>query len=143
MYTITKSLQTFGNKSQIFKFFSTNIISEVKNLIKKDKIVVFMKGTPEVPQCDYTKTVVNILGTHGVKYNHYDILNDPDLRQGVKMYSKCPNLPQVYINGQFIGGCEELLTMHENGDLAKELEKIGITSMLIDSGVPEELKEIS
>lgn len=73
-------------------------------LVKKDKVVVFLKGTPEQPQCGFSNAVVQILRLHGVRdYAAYNVLDDPDLRQGIKDYSNWPTIPQVYLNGEFVG----------------------------------------
>uniref|UniRef100_UPI0030FEF0E1 glutaredoxin-related protein 5, mitochondrial isoform 2 n=1 Tax=Rattus norvegicus TaxID=10116 RepID=UPI0030FEF0E1 len=121
-------------------------------LVKKDKVVVFLKGTPEQPQCGFSNAVVQILRLHGVRdYAAYNVLEDPELRQGqargtwrrgrgeleqisrsIKDYSNWPTIPQVYLNGEFVGGCDILLQMHQNGDLVEELKKLGIRSALID-----------
>lgn len=102
-------------------------------LVKKDKVVVFLKGTPEQPQCGFSNAVVQILRLHGVRdYAAYNVLDDPELRQGIKDYSNWPTIPQVFLNGEFVGGCDILLQMHQNGDLVEELKKLGIHSALID-----------
>eukprot|EP00069_Balaena_mysticetus_P004623 bmy_17524T0 len=102
-------------------------------LVKKDRVVVFLKGTPEQPQCGFSNAVVQILRLHGVRdYAAYNVLDDPQLRQGIKDYSNWPTIPQVYLNGEFVGGCDILLQMHQNGDLVEELKKLGIHSTLLD-----------
>ncbi|XP_006879152.1 PREDICTED: glutaredoxin-related protein 5, mitochondrial [Elephantulus edwardii] len=102
-------------------------------LVKKDKVVVFLKGTPEQPQCGFSNAVVQILRLHGVQdYAAYNVLDDPELRQGIKDYSNWPTIPQVFLNGEFVGGCDILLQMHQNGDLVEELKKLGIRSMMLD-----------
>lgn len=103
-------------------------------LVKKDKVVVFLKGTPEQPQCGFSNAVVQILRLHGVRdYAAYNVLDDPQLRQGIKDYSNWPTIPQVFLNGEFVGGCDILLQMHQNGDLVEELKKLGIQSALLDA----------
>ncbi|XP_004635233.1 glutaredoxin-related protein 5, mitochondrial [Octodon degus] len=110
-------------------------------LVKKDKVVVFLKGTPEQPQCGFSNAVVQILRLHGVRdYAAYNVLDDPDLRQGIKDYSNWPTIPQVYLNGEFVGGCDILLQMHQNGDLVEELKKLGIRSALLDETKDQESK---
>ncbi|XP_006839606.1 PREDICTED: glutaredoxin-related protein 5, mitochondrial [Chrysochloris asiatica] len=102
-------------------------------LVKKDKVVVFIKGTPEQPQCGFSNAVVQILRLHGVRdYAAYNVLDDPELRQGIKDYSNWPTIPQVFLNGEFVGGCDILLQMHQTGDLVEELKKLGICSALLD-----------
>uniref|UniRef100_A0A8C6R901 Glutaredoxin-related protein 5, mitochondrial n=1 Tax=Nannospalax galili TaxID=1026970 RepID=A0A8C6R901_NANGA len=110
-------------------------------LVKKDKVVVFLKGTPEQPQCGFSNAVVQILRLHGVRdYAAYNVLDDPELRQGIKDYSNWPTIPQVYLNGEFVGGCDILLQMHQNGDLVEELKKLGIRSALLDEKKDQDSK---
>ncbi|XP_068960349.1 glutaredoxin-related protein 5, mitochondrial [Petaurus breviceps papuanus] len=110
-------------------------------LVKKDKVVVFLKGTPQQPQCGFSNAVVQILRLHGVSdYAAYNVLEDPDLRQGIKDYSNWPTIPQVYLNGEFVGGCDILLQMHQNGDLVEELKKLGIRSALLDAKTDQDSK---
>ncbi|XP_075049563.1 glutaredoxin-related protein 5, mitochondrial [Mixophyes fleayi] len=108
-------------------------------LVKKDKVVVFIKGTPAQPMCGFSNAVVQILRMHGVDdYMAYNVLQDQVLRQGVKNYSNWPTIPQVYLNGEFVGGCDILLQMHQNGDLVEELQKLGIRSALLDAAPSQE-----
>ncbi|XP_050451663.1 glutaredoxin-related protein 5, mitochondrial isoform X2 [Cataglyphis hispanica] len=99
----------------------------------KNKVVVFMKGIPEEPRCGFSNAVVQILRMHGVTYEAHDVLKDEELRQGIKDFSNWPTIPQVYINGDFVGGCDILLEMHKNGELIEELKKAGITSTLMEN----------
>ena len=102
-------------------------------VVKKDKVVVFMKGVPEQPMCGFSNAVVQILRMHGVEgYGAYNVLEDEELRQGVKEYSSWPTVPQVYIGGEFIGGCDIVLQLHQQGELIEELQKVGIRSLLLD-----------
>nr|XP_035125681.1 glutaredoxin-related protein 5, mitochondrial-like [Callithrix jacchus] len=110
-------------------------------LVKKDKVVVFLNGTPEQPQCGFSNAVVQILRLHGVRdYAAYSVLDDPELRQGIKDYSNWPTIPQGYLNGEFVGGCDILLQMHQNGDLVEELKKLGIHSALLDKKKDQDSK---
>ncbi|CDQ59946.1 unnamed protein product [Oncorhynchus mykiss] len=103
-------------------------------MVKKDKVVVFMKGTPAQPMCGFSNAVVQILRMHGVnEYAAYNVLDDQDLRQGVKDFSNWPTIPQIFLNGEFVGGCDIFLQMHQNGDLVEELQKLGIRSALVDA----------
>ncbi|XP_012055690.1 PREDICTED: glutaredoxin-related protein 5, mitochondrial [Atta cephalotes] len=111
--------------------FSTKF-NEISNLVKKNKVVVFMKGIPEEPRCGFSNAVVQILRMHGVTYDAHDVLKDEELRQGIKDFSNWPTIPQIFINGDFVGGCDILLEMHKNGDLIEELKKAGITSALLE-----------
>ncbi|KAM9090264.1 glutaredoxin-related protein 5, mitochondrial-like [Megaptera novaeangliae] len=110
-------------------------------LVKKDRVVVFLKGTPEQPQCGFSNTVVQILRLHSIRdYAFYNVLDDPQLRQGIKAYSNWPTIPQVYLNSEFVGGCDILLQMHQNGDLVEELKKLGIRSTLLDEKKDQDSK---
>ncbi|XP_068729289.1 glutaredoxin-related protein 5, mitochondrial-like [Montipora capricornis] len=110
-------------------------------VVKRDKVVVFMKGVPHQPMCGFSNAVVRILEMHGVEeYGNYNVLEDEDLRQGVKEYSTWPTIPQVYIGGEFLGGCDIMLQMHQNGELIEELQKVGIRSLLVDKA-EEDLKD--
>ncbi|XP_058797557.1 glutaredoxin-related protein 5, mitochondrial [Phymastichus coffea] len=105
---------------------------EISNLVKKNKVVVFMKGVPEEPRCGFSNAVVQIMRMHGVQYDAHDVLKNEDLRQGIKDFSNWPTIPQVFINGEFVGGCDILLQLHQNGELVEELKKVGITSALLN-----------
>ncbi|XP_067239535.1 glutaredoxin-related protein 5, mitochondrial [Chanodichthys erythropterus] len=105
----------------------------LEEMVKKDKVVVFIKGTPAQPMCGFSNAVVQILRMHGVdNYAAYNVLDDQDIRQGIKTFSNWPTIPQVYFNGEFVGGCDILLQMHQSGDLVEELQKLGIRSALLD-----------
>lgn len=119
--------------------FSTKL-DNIVNLVKKNKVVVFMKGVPEEPRCGFSNAVVQILKMHDVKYDAYDVLQDEALRQNIKDYSNWPTIPQVFINGEFVGGCDILLEMHRNGELVEELKKAGITSALLQKEESKDTK---
>ncbi|XP_037599018.1 glutaredoxin-related protein 5, mitochondrial-like [Cebus imitator] len=110
-------------------------------LVKKDKVVVFLKGMPEQPQCGFSNAVVQILRLHGIRdYAGYNLLDDPELQQGIKDYSNWPTIPQVYLNGESVGGCDILLQMYQTGDLVEELKKLGIHSALFDEKKDQDSK---
>lgn len=113
---------------------AADLQKDLGEMVKKDKVVVFMKGTPAQPMCGFSNAVVQILRMHGVdSYAAYNVLEDQDLRQGVKDFSNWPTIPQVYFNGEFVGGCDIFLQMHQNGDLVEELKKLGIRSAVLDA----------
>lgn len=116
-----------------FRFLSTEITSkeEIEKLIKNNKVVVFMKGIPDAPKCGFSNAVVQVLRMHAVPYDSHDVLNSDAIRQGIKDFTNWPTIPQVFINGEFVGGCDILLQMHQSGELIEELKKIGITSALL------------
>jgi monothiol glutaredoxin len=113
---------------------------EIGQLVKNNKVVVFMKGVPTEPKCGFSNAVVQILRMHGVKYDAHDVLKDEELREGIKEFSKWPTIPQIFISGEFVGGCDIMLQLHQSGDLIEELEKAGIKSALVDSGDKKEEK---
>jgi monothiol glutaredoxin len=94
----------------------------IDNLVKEHKIVVFMKGSKLMPMCGFSNNVVQILNTLGVPYETVDILEDSDLRQGIKEYSNWPTIPQVYIDGEFIGGSDVMIEMYQQGELQQKVE---------------------
>lgn len=107
-------------------------------LIKDKKLVVFMKGDPSAPMCGFSRMIVQILHMHGVdKYDHYNVLEDVEFKEALKEYSKWPTFPQVYMNGELVGGADIMLQMHQSGDLIEELKSIGHRSLLLDKPPPE------
>lgn len=95
--------------------------ARIEQLIKDNKIMVFMKGSKLMPQCGFSNNVVQILNTLGVPFETYDILSDPEVRQGIKEYSDWPTIPQVYINGEFIGGSDIMIELYNNGELQQQV----------------------
>ncbi len=96
--------------------------AKLDNLIEQNKIMVFMKGTKLMPQCGFSNNVVQILNMLGVPYETVDVLADAEIRQGIKEYSSWPTIPQVYINGEFIGGSDILIKMYQEGNLQETVE---------------------
>lgn len=94
----------------------------IDEIIKQDKIVVFMKGSKLMPQCGFSNNVVQILNTLGAKYSTFDVLQDPEIRQGIKEYSDWQTIPQVYINGEFVGGSDIAIELYNNGELQQMVE---------------------
>lgn len=94
----------------------------IDQLINQHKIMVFMKGTKLMPQCGFSNNVVQILNTLGVSYETVNVLDDPELRQGIKDYSNWPTIPQVYVNGEFIGGSDVMIELYQNGELQQMVE---------------------
>ncbi len=95
---------------------------KIKNIIETNDICLFMKGTPDSPQCGFSMAVANVLKHLKVKFNGVNVLEDENLRQGIKEYSDWPTIPQLYIKGEFIGGCDIVKEMFEKGELKKILE---------------------
>jgi len=88
--------------------------------------VLYMKGSPVFPQCGFSAAVVQVLGHLDVKYKSFDILIDPGLRDGIKEFSNWPTLPQLYVKGEFVGGCDIVKEMYQTGELAELLKTKGI-----------------
>ena len=96
--------------------------ARIDQLVKDNKILVFMKGAKLMPQCGFSNNVVQILNTLGVSYETVDVLADEEIRQGIKEYSSWPTIPQVYINGEFIGGADIVYEMYQKGELQQMIE---------------------
>ncbi len=94
----------------------------IDNLVKQNKILVFMKGTKLMPQCGFSNNVVQILNAMGVPYETVNVLDDWDIRQGIKEYSNWPTIPQVYVNGEFVGGSDIMIELYQKGELQEVLE---------------------
>ncbi|CAK1543173.1 unnamed protein product [Leptosia nina] len=112
-------------------FADVAVKDKIDDIVKKNKVVVFMKGVPDAPRCGFSNAVVQIMRMHAVPYESHDVLSDENLRQGIKDYSNWPTIPQVFINGEFVGGCDIMLQMHQSGELVEELKKVGIKSALL------------
>lgn len=95
----------------------------IDDLVKKNQIVLFMKGSPTAPQCGFSARAASILLSYGKPLAHFNVLEDGEVREGVKQYSQWPTIPQVYVGGEFLGGSDILAQMHENGELRAEIEK--------------------
>ncbi len=94
----------------------------IESIIQQDKIVVFMKGTKLMPQCGFSNNVVQILNVLGVPFSTFDVLSDMEVRQGIKEYSDWPTIPQVYLDGEFLGGSDILIELYQNGELQEKVE---------------------
>ena len=90
---------------------------KISNLISSDDVVLFMKGTPDFPQCGFSANVIGILNYFGVKFTSFNVLEDNQLREGIKEFSDWPTIPQIYIKKEFIGGCDILREMAESGEI--------------------------
>jgi monothiol glutaredoxin len=98
-----------------------NVQDKIREQLGKDKVVLYMKGSPQAPQCGFSAKVVQLLAAHGAKFGSHDVLSDPELRQGLKDFSRWPTFPQLYINGELIGGCDIVTELHQKGELQKLL----------------------
>jgi len=100
-----------------------DIKTEIKKLIDSNDVCLFMKGVPDAPQCGFSMTVSNILKHLNVDFKGVNVLDDQNLRQGIKEFSDWPTIPQLYIKGEFVGGCDIVKEMFENGELKQLLEQ--------------------
>lgn len=122
----------------LVRLLSTDTRSKIEKAVREDPLVVFMKGSPEMPQCGFSRAVLQILQVQGVKPDlvaTYNCLEDQELRDGIKEFSDWPTIPQVYINGEFVGGCDIMLNsmwdrrlteVHQSGELESMLQKAGL-----------------
>ena len=99
---------------------------QIRKAIAENDVVLFMKGTPVFPQCGFSATVVQVLTHLGVKFKGIDVLQDPALRQGIKEFSSWPTIPQLYVKGEFVGGCDIIREMYQSGELVELLNKQGV-----------------
>ena len=102
-----------------------NIKEKIHQTVTDNSVVLYMKGTPQFPQCGFSSRAVQILQACGVKkFTAVDVLADPEVRQGIKEYSQWPTVPQLYIAGEFVGGSDIMTEMYQNGELQKQLEPV-------------------
>ena len=106
-----------------------NTKSEIESEISNNDIVLFMKGTPVFPQCGFSAATVGILNHLGVKFNSINVLEDEDIRQGIKEYSDWPTIPQLYVKGEFVGGCDIVREMYESGELTDLMSSKGVENI--------------
>ncbi|KAK2462239.1 hypothetical protein APHAL10511_005735 [Amanita phalloides] len=142
--TRARSLPTASAARRLgsLRFLSQEVRAKLDGAVKARPLVLFMKGTPETPQCGFSRAVVQILDLQGVppeKMQTYDVLVDSELRSSIKEYSDWPTVPQVYVNGEFVGGCDILLGMHQSGELEELLEKNDVIPKISE----EDLKQTS
>ena len=101
---------------------------EIKSLIEKNNVCLFMKGTPEAPQCGFSMAVSNILKHLNVKFEGINVLQSDEFRQGIKDFTDWPTIPQLYVKGEFVGGCDIVKEMFEKGELKKLLQDKSLLS---------------
>lgn len=110
---------------------SADARKKIDAAVTSHPLVVFMKGTPELPMCGFSRAVIQILEVQGVDKNKlktFNCLDDQELREGIKEYSSWPTIPQVYVKGEFTGGCDIMLSMHQSGELEKLLQDSGLVA---------------
>ena len=99
-----------------------SVKEKIENLINESEVMLFMKGTPEMPQCGFSAAVVGVLNHLGVNYKTSNVLQDEEIREGIKEYSDWPTIPQVYLKGEFLGGSDILIEMYNSGSLKEKIE---------------------
>jgi len=104
-----------------------NAQEKIKEVISSHDIVLFMKGTPDMPQCGFSMAVTNVLKHLEVKFDSVDVLSDEEIRNGIKEFSDWPTIPQLYIKGEFVGGCDIIKEMFEKSELQKLFKDKGIS----------------
>ena len=100
--------------------------ARIEGEIKEQDIVLFMKGTPVMPQCGFSAAVVGVLSHLGVQFRGVNVLDDDSVREGIKEYSNWPTIPQLYVKGEFVGGCDIIREMYESGELTELLNSRGV-----------------
>ena len=103
-----------------------DISERIKSEINSQDVVLFMKGTPVMPQCGFSAAVVGVLSHIGVQFRGVNVLEDEQIREGIKVYSDWPTIPQLYVKGEFMGGCDIVREMYETGELLEMLNTHGI-----------------
>lgn len=101
-----------------------SVTEQIEKDVKENPVLLYMKGIPDAPQCGFSAMVTRILQVHGVPFAARNILEDQELRQAMKTYSNWPTFPQLYVNGEFVGGCDILKKMHESGELGEMLKSV-------------------
>ena len=104
----------------------TDANTTIQNEIASQDVVVFMKGTPQMPQCGFSGQVVQILNYLGVPFKGVNVLADQGIREGIKAFSNWPTIPQIYVKGEFVGGCDIIREMFQAGELQEHFEKAGV-----------------
>lgn len=100
-----------------------DVKEKIKQQIGSDRIVLYMKGNPKQPLCGFSARAVQLLNACGVEFSTFDVLADPEVRQGVKEYSNWPTFPQLYVNGELVGGCDIMTELYQKGELQKLVAK--------------------
>lgn len=101
-----------------------DVMTDIAREVRENKVLVYMKGTPSFPMCGFSAATVEVLREIGVPFKAVDILAEPEKREAIKVFSNWPTIPQVYVAGKFIGGCDIIRQMHERGELAPLLKQV-------------------
>lgn len=105
---------------------TNSITAQIETTLNENDVVLFMKGTPVFPQCGFSAAVANLLNTMNIAYKGINVLEDEEIRQGIKEYANWPTIPQLYVKGEFVGGCDIIREMYQSGELQTLLNEKGI-----------------
>ncbi|UCH52546.1 MAG: Grx4 family monothiol glutaredoxin [Pseudomonadota bacterium] len=105
-----------------------NVQDKIRNQVEGHDIILYMKGSPDFPQCGFSGRAVKLLQACGARFETVDVLADDEIREGIKQYANWPTIPQLYIKGQFIGGSDIMTELHQKGELRKLVQAAGATS---------------
>ena len=108
-------------------------LDAIKTAVESNDVVLFMKGTPTFPQCGFSSVVVQVLDYLGVEYVSTNVLEDQAVREGIKAYSEWPTIPQLYVKGEFVGGCDIIREMYESGELSQVFADAGVETSVEDA----------
>jgi monothiol glutaredoxin len=109
----------------ILKDFKMTLSEQIQKDIKTNSIILYMKGTRLMPMCGFSSTMVNILNMHGIEYKDINVLEDPEIRVQLSAFSNWPTIPQLFVNGELVGGCDIAIELHNNGELEKIFANAG------------------
>ena len=104
----------------------SDVLQRIDQAVKSNDVILFMKGTSKMPQCGFSATVVHVLDRLGVGFKDVNVLTDPEIRQGIKDYANWPTIPQLYVKGEFVGGCDIVREMYESGELKAFFAEKGV-----------------
>jgi monothiol glutaredoxin len=105
---------------------SNSVADRIRDEVTNNQVVLYMKGSPAFPQCGFSAAVVQVLNHLGVDFKGVDVLSDPSLRQGIKEFSSWPTIPQLYVKGEFVGGCDIVREMYQSGEFTELLKQKGV-----------------
>lgn len=119
-----RALRLYSQEQEVIAVNApSNVIERIKQQLASNKVLLYMKGTPDFPQCGFSAAAVQVLNAVGAQYNTVNIFEDPELREALKQYSNWPTYPQLYVNGELIGGADIIREMYQSGELQKILEQ--------------------
>jgi monothiol glutaredoxin len=114
-----KAANRAANSQFLLEVSTVDVIERIKSQLSANPVVLYMKGTPDFPQCGFSAAAVRALSASGAQFAHVNIFEDPELREALKQYSNWPTYPQLYVNGELIGGSDIILEMYKSGELQK------------------------